>query len=136
RPRRRPAGRAAREPRRWRARRNTVAEPLAAPGILSTVPPAGLQISVVIPCLDEEAAVGRVVDQAWEGIERSGRTGEVIVVDNGSTDRSAEAAQAHGAKVVFVPRRGYGRAYLTGLAHAQGESIVIADADGSYSVVE
>jgi glycosyltransferase involved in cell wall biosynthesis len=100
------------------------------------VPPAALQISVVIPCLDEEAAVGRVVDQAWEGIERSGRTGEVIVVDNGSTDRSAEVAADHGATVVFEPRRGYGRAYLTGIQHAQGAAIVMADADGTYPVEE
>jgi glycosyltransferase involved in cell wall biosynthesis len=100
------------------------------------VPPAALQISVVIPCLDEEAAVGRVVDQAWEGIERSGRTGEVIVVDNGSTDRSAEVAADHGATVVFEPRRGYGRAYLTGIQHAHGEAIVMADADGTYPVEE
>ena len=60
-----------------------------AQGILASVPPASPQISVVIPCLNEEAAVGAVVDQAWEGIERSGRDGEVIVVDNGSTDDSA-----------------------------------------------
>ena len=46
------------------------------------------EITVVIPCLNEEEAVGKVVDQALEGIRRSGRTGEVIVVDNGSTDRS------------------------------------------------
>jgi glycosyltransferase involved in cell wall biosynthesis len=105
-------------------------------GILSTVPPAALQISVVIPCLDEEAAVGQVVDQAWEGIERSGRTGEVIVVDNGSSDRSAEVAADHGATVVLEPRRGYGRAYLTGIAHARGEAIVMADADGTYPVEE
>jgi glycosyltransferase involved in cell wall biosynthesis len=109
---------------------------LAAAGILSTVPPAALQISVVIPCLDEEAAVGRVVDQAWEGIERSGRTGEVIVVDNDSVDRSAEVAADHGATVVFEPRRGYGRAYLTGIAHARGDAIVMADADGTYPVEE
>jgi glycosyltransferase involved in cell wall biosynthesis len=109
---------------------------LAAAGILSTVPPTALQISVVIPCLDEEAAVGRVVDQAWEGIERSGRTGEVIVVDNGSADRSAEVAADHGATVVFEPRRGYGRAYLTGIAHAHGDAIVMADADGTYPVEE
>ena len=100
------------------------------------MPPAALQISVVIPCLDEEAAVGRVVDQAWEGIERSGRTGEVIVVDNGSSDRSAEVAADHGATVVLEPRRGYGRAYLTGIAHARGEAIVMADADGTYPVEE
>jgi glycosyltransferase involved in cell wall biosynthesis len=93
------------------------------------VPP---RISVVIPCLDEEAAVGAVVDQAWDGIERSGRSGEVIVVDNGSTDRSAEVASAHGATVVYEPRRGYGRAYLTGLAHARGDYVVMADADGTY----
>jgi glycosyltransferase involved in cell wall biosynthesis len=100
------------------------------------VPPEALQISVVIPCLDEEAAVGRVVDQAFEGIERSGRTGEVIVVDNGSTDRSAEVATDHGATVVVEPRRGYGRAYLTGIEHARGEAIVMADADGTYPVQE
>ena len=92
------------------------------------------QISVVIPCLNEEAAVGTVVEQAWDGIERSGRTGEVIVVDNGSTDRSASVAQAAGATVVDEPRRGYGRAYLTGIEHAAGEYIVMADADGTYPV--
>jgi glycosyltransferase involved in cell wall biosynthesis len=100
------------------------------------VPPASPQISVVIPCLDEEAAVGAVVDQAWEGIERSGREGEVIVVDNGSTDNSAAIAAAHGATVVLEPRRGYGQAYLTGIAHAQGEYLVMADADGTYPVRE
>jgi glycosyltransferase involved in cell wall biosynthesis len=98
--------------------------------------PPDPEISVVIPCLDEEAAVGRVVDQAWEGIERSGRTGDVIVVDNGSTDRSAAVAADHGATVVSEPRRGYGRAYLTGIAHARGEAIVMADADGTYPLHE
>ena len=58
---------------------------------------AAPEISVVIPCLNEEEAVGEVVDQALEGIRRSGRTGEVMVVDNASTDRSAEVAAEHGA---------------------------------------
>jgi glycosyltransferase involved in cell wall biosynthesis len=99
------------------------------------VPPTP-QISVVIPCLDEEEAVGAVVDQAWQGIELSGRTGEVIVVDNGSSDDSAEIAAGHGANVVVEPRRGYGQAYLTGLEHARGEFVVMADADGTYPVAE
>lgn len=103
---------------------------------MSTVPPASPQISVVVPCLNEEEAVGAVVDQAWEGIERSGRSGEVIVVDNGSTDSSAEVAAAHGATVLSEPRRGYGQAYLTGITNARGDYIVMADADGTYPLNE
>ena len=80
--------------------------------------------------------MGTVVDQAWEGIQRSGRSGEVIVVDNGSSDDSAEIAAEHGATVVFEPRRGYGQAYLTGLSQAHGDFIVMTDADGTYPVVE
>ncbi len=94
------------------------------------------EISVVIPCLNEEEAVGKVVDQALEGILRSGRTGEVVVVDNGSTDRSAQVATAHGARVVTERRRGYGSAYLTGLAEAHGRYIVMGDADETYPLVE
>src|SRR5262249_25149756 len=90
------------------------------------------QISVVVPCLNEEEAVGNVVDQAFEGIRSSGRTGEVIVVDNGSTDRSAEIAAAHGARVVTETRRGYGSAYLAGLDAAHGEFVVMGDADNTY----
>lgn len=100
------------------------------------VQPPNPQVSVVIPCLNEEEAVGAVVDQAWEGIERSGRSGEVIVVDNGSSDASAEIATAHGATVIFEPRRGYGRAYLTGITCARGEHLVMADADGTYPLQE
>jgi glycosyltransferase involved in cell wall biosynthesis len=90
------------------------------------------EVSVVIPCLDEEEAVGAVVDHAWEGIARSGHTGEVVVVDNGSTDRSAEIARAHGARVVTERRRGYGNAYLAGIAAAQGQTVVMGDADATY----
>ena len=93
---------------------------------------AAPEISVVIPCLNEEEAVGKVVDQALEGIQRSGRTGEVVVVDNASTDRSAEVAAEHGAIVVREERPGYGSAYLAGLAHARGEYVVMGDADETY----
>src|SRR5919198_2891114 len=93
-------------------------------------------VSIVLPCLDEERAVGQVVDDAWQGVESIGGEGEVIVVDNGSTDRSAEIAEEHGARVVHEPRRGYGSAYLRGLAEAQGEIVVMADADGTYPLTD
>ena len=94
------------------------------------------EISVVVPCLNEEEAVGNVVDQAFEGIRRSGSPGEVIVVDNGSTDASAEVAAAHGARVVREPEPGYGSAYLAGLAEARGQYVVMGDADGTYPLQE
>ena len=97
---------------------------------------AAPEISVVIPCLNEEEAVGGVVDQALEGIRRSGRLGEVIVVDNASTDRSAEIAADHGATVVREERPGYGSAYLAGLAVARGEYIVMGDADETYPMAD
>src|SRR3954469_21148197 len=92
----------------------------------------GVRLSVVLPCLNEEEAVGAVIDQAWQGIDSSGTDGEVIVVDNGSTDRSPQIAAEHRARVVHEPRKGYGSAYLRGLAEARGEIIVMADADGTY----
>jgi glycosyltransferase involved in cell wall biosynthesis len=94
------------------------------------------EITVVIPCLNEEQAIGNVVDQAFEGIRRSGRSGEVLVVDNGSTDASAEVAAAHGAQVIGEPRHGYGSAYLTGLAAASGDFIVMGDGDETYPLQE
>jgi glycosyltransferase involved in cell wall biosynthesis len=105
---------------------------LASPSVASPSP----QISVIIPCLNEEEAVGKVVDQAFEGIRRSGRPGEVLVVDNASTDASAEVAAASGAIVVSEPRRGYGSAYLAGLDRARGEYLVMGDADDTYPLNE
>jgi hypothetical protein len=90
------------------------------------------EISVVIPCLNEADAVGSVVDQAWEGIRASGRSGEVIVVDNASTDGSGDVAAEHGATVVREERPGYGSAYLAGLAQSSGEFVVMGDADETY----
>jgi glycosyltransferase involved in cell wall biosynthesis len=98
-----------------------------------TAPP---EISVIIPCLNEEEAVGSVVDRAFEGIRRSGRVGEVIVVDNGSTDESAKVAAARGAVVVSERRRGYGNAYLAGLEAARGAYLVMGDADDTYPLAE
>jgi hypothetical protein len=88
----------------------------------------------VIPCLNEEASVADVVAEARAVLERTELTGEVVVVDNGSEDDSAARAGAAGARVVSEPRRGYGSAYLAGLAAARGNYVVMTDADGSYDL--
>jgi hypothetical protein len=90
------------------------------------------EVSIVIPCLNEEAGIAGVVEQAVAALRETGLDGEVLVVDNASEDRSAELARAAGATVIHEPRRGYGRAYLTGLAVARGRYVVMADADGTY----
>jgi glycosyltransferase involved in cell wall biosynthesis/SAM-dependent methyltransferase len=99
------------------------------------IPDAGAEtpeVSVVIPCLNEERTVGRCVREAWEGIRAAGVVGEVIVADNGSTDRSKERAREAGARVVEVSRRGYGAALQEGFLAARGRLLVMGDADMSY----
>ena len=90
------------------------------------------EISVVMPCLNEEESVAHCVELALEGIRRSGKTGEVVICDNGSTDRSVEVAEAAGARVVHQPQRGYGSAYRKGFEEARGKYLVMGDSDGSY----
>ena len=92
----------------------------------------GVQVSVVIPCLNEVESVAQCVLDARAGIEESGMDGEVIVVDNGSTDGSGVAAREAGARVVEEPEPGYGSAYRAGFAAARGRYIVMADADLTY----
>src|SRR5262245_31748793 len=87
-----------------------------------------LRITVVIPCLNEELAMGLVVDGLTSCVD------EVIVVDNNSTDRTAEVARARGATVVTELNRGYGRAYKRGFSVASGDIIVTLDGDHSYPV--
>jgi glycosyltransferase involved in cell wall biosynthesis len=94
------------------------------------------RISVVMPCLNEEAGIARCIAWAQEGLARTGLAGEIIVADNGSTDRSAEIARAAGAHVVYQPLRGYGNAYHKGLAAATGTYLVMGDADQTYDFRE
>ncbi len=93
-------------------------------------------VSVIIPCLNEAENIEQCVRAAWEALERSRVSGEVIVTDNGSEDGSAELAELAGAHVVHAPVRGYGSAYLAGFAAASGTYIVMADADLTYDFNE
>ncbi len=91
-------------------------------------------VTVVLPCLNEVESVGVCVEQAKAALASAGLPGEVVVVDNGSSDGSPEAAAAHGARVIREPARGYGRALRTGIAVARGDVVVMADADCTYDL--
>jgi len=95
-----------------------------------------LEVSVVIPCLNEAESIGACVRAAREALDDGGYRGEVLVVDNGSTDGSGQLASVEGARVVDQPKRGYGNAYLAGLAAARGRYIVMLDADMTYDAGE
>jgi len=98
--------------------------------------PLTIDVSVVMPCLNEAESVGICVTKALEGLRRTGLSGEVVVVDNGSTDASAEVATHAGARVVHQPERGYGRAYRMGFDEARGRFIVMGDSDDTYDFTE
>jgi glycosyltransferase involved in cell wall biosynthesis len=99
-------------------------------------PPEAIRVSVVIPCLNEAESIEACVTSARRVLYRSAISGEVIVVDNGSEDGSAELARGAGATVVEERRRGYGNAYRAGFAAARGEYVVMIDADLTYDFDE
>ena len=86
-----------------------------------------IEVSVVLPCLNEEQTIGECVNKIKEVFVREGIKGEIIVADNGSLDRSAEIARSLGAVVVFEPQRGYGAAYLRGLQERPSEKEGLTD---------
>ena len=91
-----------------------------------------MHLTILMPCLNEEAAVGQCVDDARGFLARSALDGEVLVVDNGSTDRSARIAAEHGARVVTESEPGYGAAIRKGLKSAEGSVIIFGDCDTTY----
>jgi hypothetical protein len=91
-----------------------------------------IEVSVVMPCLNEARTVGRCIDKARRALEEMGVAGEIIIADNGSSDGSPHIAKEHGARVVHVNRRGYGSALQAGIAAARGRYVIMGDADDSY----
>ena len=88
---------------------------------------------MVLPALNEEEAIGKVIDEIpVEELESKGYQTEIIVVDNGSTDKTAEIAAAHGAIVIDEPNRGKGRAIRTGFGAVSGEFVFMLDSDFTY----
>jgi glycosyltransferase involved in cell wall biosynthesis len=91
-----------------------------------------IELSVVMPCLNESATVASCVRKALSSMQQHRIRGEIIVADNGSTDQSRELAEEAGARVVEVETRGYGSALRAGIAEARGRFVLMGDADDSY----
>jgi len=94
-----------------------------------------VEVSIVVPCLNEELTVGEFVDWCSEGLAKAGVSGEVLIVDS-SSDRSPAIAAEHGARVITVPRRGLGRAYIDAIPHIRGQIAIMGDCDLTYDFRE
>ena len=100
-------------------------------------PPADeVEVSIVIPCLNEAGSIAICIEKAISALSMNGVRGEVVVADNGSNDGSIEIAEHHGARVVHATLRGYGNALRKGIEEARGQFIIMGDADDSYDFGE
>ena len=91
-----------------------------------------IDLTILMPCLNEEDNIAFSIDEAQKYIQNRTIRGELLIVDNASTDRSAEIAKAHGARVVYESRPGYGQALRRGLKEAYGDVIIFGDCDSTY----
>ncbi|MCA1960884.1 MAG: glycosyltransferase family 2 protein [Desulfomonile sp.] len=91
-----------------------------------------IEVSAIMPCLNEEETVGRCIEKAFHSFAALGVRGEVVIGDNGSNDRSVEIARSLGARVVHEPRRGYGMALQAAIKEARGRFCIMGDCDDSY----
>jgi glycosyltransferase involved in cell wall biosynthesis len=94
--------------------------------------PTGMELTVVMPCLNEADTLETCIRRAQQAIAEANIAGEVLIADNGSTDRSIEIAERLGVRVVRVTAKGYGNALMGGIAAAAGKYVVMGDADASY----
>ena len=95
-----------------------------------------VQLTILMPCLNEAETIAQCIQKARLGIERAGVSGEILIADNGSTDGSQAIAEKLGARVVAVKDKGYGNALRGGIAAAKGRYILMGDADDSYDFSE
>src|SRR5436190_9588562 len=95
------------------------------------VTPGPVELSIVIPAMNEAVTIGEFVDWCREGLAKAGVPGQILIVDS-STDRTPEIAVEHGAEVLQVPKRGLGRAYIDAIPFIRGKWIVMGDADLTY----
>src|SRR5262245_11774553 len=100
--------------------------------LVTNVETEAMEVSVVIPCLNEANSLGSCIEKARRAFADAGLRGEVVVADNGSTDGSIEIAEQLGARVIRVSQRGYGSALKAGIRAAHGAFIIMGDADDSY----
>ncbi|MDD2762701.1 MAG: glycosyltransferase family 2 protein [Opitutaceae bacterium] len=97
--------------------------------------PEPVELSIVVPALNEQVTIGEFVDWCREGIRRAGVTGQILIVDS-STDATPDLARAHGAEVLRVPKRGLGRAYIDAIPFIRGQWVIMGDADLTYDFRE
>jgi hypothetical protein len=102
----------------------------------ATAPPQELELSVVMPCLNEADTLATCIEKAQRAMADAGIVGEVVIADNGSTDGSIEIAERLGARVVRVPAKGYGNALMGGITASRGKFVIMGDADDSYDFLE
>lgn len=107
---------------------------LAAADVATAGAPGQLELTIVLPCLNEAETLAVCIRKARKSLQTLGVDGEVVVADNGSTDGSLDIAQSEGARVVHVSRRGYGAALQGGIEEARGRYVLMADADDSYAL--
>jgi glycosyltransferase involved in cell wall biosynthesis len=95
-----------------------------------------MEITILMPCLDEALTVESCIHKARDYLNKRGILGEILVADNGSTDGSQSLAEAAGARVVSIPSKGYGAALIGGIQAAQGRFVIMGDADDSYDFAD
>ena len=95
-----------------------------------------VEVSVVMPCLNEADTLATCIEKAQRALREAGIEGEIIIADNGSTDRSPEIARNLGARVIHVEEKGYGNALMGGINAARGSYIIMGDADDSYDFLD